>query len=98
MTKMCFQIYNEYKLKKDGLNLQYINNQNIRLCYIAINQNFKSIQYVNKQQFSINEYFNLCKYAIDKNIESLNYIQNPTIDIYKYVLAKNIKYLKVINI
>ncbi len=47
-------------LKKDGLELKNLTNQTYDLCYKAILNNSKAIQYVNSDLLTNEEYYNLC--------------------------------------
>lgn len=100
-------------IKENGLNLQYIINQDLDLCLTAIEQNPMALEFV-KDQYQIHSKTAveknglalkfvreqtdfICMLAVEQNGLALKYVKNKTIDICKAALKQNSIADKYIN-
>ena len=75
----------KYKVKKDGLELQYVKPELMtdEICKLAVKQNGYALRYVHKQTDEI------CKLAVKQNGFAVKYVHNLTEEICKLAVRKN---------
>ncbi len=104
LNKQSYDIQ-KYIINKNGLLLEFIENQTEELCIDAIKNNIYSFKYIknktntinktilnidgNMIQYIFNQTKELCNIAINQNINSFKFIKNKTYELNKQILNKN---------
>lgn len=76
---------------KNGLDLEFVDNQYYDLCLAAVKQNGRSLEFVKHQTEKI------CIAAVKSNEWAILYVKKPTIEMYKIAVKQNIEILEHIK-